>query len=175
MTRAEEKALNAYPIIMGTLIPVHDGMPEIKQDCNKFVRKAYINGYNQSKDDFINNLWHDPDEEPEIEHEIIWEGEHFHGKHLGGKWTPKVDCFGRKEKWCYMADILPLSKNVDRPYSRVDYSNGFDKGYRQAVKNAEKWLKEHWREYIMGPDADGCIGFGHWEDDFEEAMEEDEA
>ena len=56
---------------------------------------------------FINSLWHDPDEVPEIDREILWENEHFHGKHLGGEWKAKRDIFGRKQRWCYFGDIRP--------------------------------------------------------------------
>ena len=51
MCKAEERSLEAYPVIMETLIPVDKENPEIKQDCNKFVRQAYIEGYHQAEKD----------------------------------------------------------------------------------------------------------------------------
>ena len=33
------------------------------------------------------------------------------------------------------------------------------------------WFKNNWRNYILGPDKDGVISFGHWENDFRKAME----
>ena len=58
MNKAEEGALKAYPIIMHTLIPVHDNMPDIEQDCNKFHRQAYIKGYHQAEED-LELSWED--------------------------------------------------------------------------------------------------------------------
>ena len=123
---------------------------------------------------FINTLWHDPDEVPEIEREIIWENEHFHGKHLGGEWKPRIDCFGRKERWCYMADITPSDDKVKRPYSRVDYNRGYEDSTKKAIEVAKKWLREnvmkyHW--YDPYEDNEGFNG-GQLLIDFEEAMEE---
>ena len=39
------------------------------------------------------------------------------------------------------------------------------------IEKAEKWLNEHWREYV-NVDADGVVCFGHWKNDFRKAMEE---
>ena len=43
---------------------------------------------------------------------------------------------------------------------------------REVVKKAVEWIRTNWREYINGPDKDGCISFAHWENDFKQAMEE---
>ena len=51
MSKLEEKALKAYPVIMETLIPVDDEHEEVKQDCNQFLREAYKNGYREAIDD----------------------------------------------------------------------------------------------------------------------------
>lgn len=45
MSKAEERALEAYPVIMETLIPANEEDPEVKQDCNMFTRKAFQQGY----------------------------------------------------------------------------------------------------------------------------------
>lgn len=66
------------------------------------------------------------------------------------------------------------AENGERAFLARGY---FVKGYEQAEKDtierAAEWFRTHWREYIMGPDADGCVGFGHWENDFRKAMEEE--
>ena len=41
-------------------------------------------------------------------------------------------------------------------------------------KTADKacdWIRNNWREYMRGPDKDGCISFGGWENDFRKALE----
>ena len=58
MSRAEEKGYEAYPIIMHTLIPVHEDMPNIEQNCNVFHRQAYIKGYHQAEKD-LELTWED--------------------------------------------------------------------------------------------------------------------
>ena len=58
-----------------------------------------------------NHVWHDPDEEPDIDCKIMWEGENHLGKNLSaGQWKAHKDVFGRKERWCYVSDILPTKK-----------------------------------------------------------------
>lgn len=51
MSKAEERAFKEYPVFMTTLIPAHDDLPLIEQDCNKFTREAYIKGYLQAEKD----------------------------------------------------------------------------------------------------------------------------
>lgn len=140
MSKAEEKSLKAYPEKIEWVDNQWDGAPF---DINCEKRFGYQQGYHQAEKDFLDNIWHSPDEEPEIDRKIIWESENFLGKHLDGEWKPKIDCFGREERWCYLADILP-SKNWtgERPYSKVDYSRGYDNGYKQA----EKDLALTWRD-----------------------------
>ena len=94
-------------------------------------------------EEFTDNLWHDPDEVPRLDSKILWEYENFLGKYLGGEWKPKIDVFGRKERWCYLADILPHSKTTNRPYSAVDHSEGYEEGYQAAVTKAIEWLKKN--------------------------------
>ena len=136
--KATERALEAYPKetrdISGFVVDI--GHPQ-------YMRDLYIEGYHQAERDLLDNIWHSPDEEPEIDRKIIWESENFLGKHLDGEWKPMIDCFGRKERWCYLADILP-SKNWtgERPYSKVDYSRGYDNGYEQAEKDLELTWKD---------------------------------
>ena len=42
---------------------------------------------------------------------------------------------------------------------------------KEMIEKAAEWIRSHWREYINGPDKDGCISFGHWENDFKQAMD----
>lgn len=53
------------------------------------------------------------------------------------------------------------------------YIEGYEQAEKDTIERAMEWIKTHWREYIIGPDADGCICFGHWENDFRKAMEEE--
>lgn len=57
--------------------------------------------------------------------------------------------------------------------NRTLFCMGYEQGEKDTTDRAAKWIREHWREYIWGPDADGCIGFGLWENDFRKAMEEE--
>lgn len=41
---------------------------------------------------------------------------------------------------------------------------------KKMVDKACEWIKHNWRNYIFGPDRDGCIGFGLWENDFRNYM-----
>ena len=59
------------------------------------------------------------------------------------------------------------------PFQAHHVIDVYEHAEKDTVNRAVEWLKENWRNYIMGPDADGCIGFGHWENDFRKAMEED--
>lgn len=60
---------------------------------------------------------------------------------------------------------------------RKDRRKCFRQGYTQAEKDTIErmidWLDKNWRNYIMGPDADGCIGFNHWKNDFRKAIMEE--
>ena len=61
MSKVEDKALEAYPVVMTTLIPADKEHPLIEQDCNQFKRAAYIEGYHQAEKDLLEN-----------EHERSW-------------------------------------------------------------------------------------------------------
>ena len=54
------------------------------------IIKGYKEGYHQAEEDLLDNIWHSPDEEPEIDRKIIWESENFLGKHLDKEWKPKM-------------------------------------------------------------------------------------
>ena len=81
MTRKEEiekQAFAVYPIIMETLIPLSADHEEVKQDCNHFLRKAYINGIKWAD----RTAWKsaDGDNLPEIDREVIalvWENDRY--------------------------------------------------------------------------------------------------
>lgn len=135
MSKAEALAKELYPDWKMTGVPTVDGLENSEI---RIQRVAYTKGYHQAEKDLLDNIWHSPDEEPEIDRKIIWESENFLGKHLDKEWKPMIDCFGRKERWCYLADILPSENwTGERPYSKVDYSRGYEKGYEQAEKDLE--------------------------------------
>ena len=54
----EERALEAYPVVMTILIPTDNEHPLIEQDCNQFKRAAYIEGYRQAEKD-LELTWED--------------------------------------------------------------------------------------------------------------------
>lgn len=51
MIDIEQQALKEYPVIMSTLIPTNEEHGEITQDCNRFLREAYVKGYKQALKD----------------------------------------------------------------------------------------------------------------------------
>lgn len=73
MSKAEERAFKEYPVVMTTLIPADDEHPLIEQDCNKYIREAYIKGYSQAEKD-MELTWRDIDEIEKIANvlEIEW-------------------------------------------------------------------------------------------------------
>ena len=56
--KSAKRALEAYPVVMTTLIPADNEHPLIEQDCNKFKRAAYIEGYRQAEKD-LELAWKD--------------------------------------------------------------------------------------------------------------------
>ena len=58
----------------------------------------------------------------------------------------------------------------------ADAMDAFEAGaewmQERMIEKAVEWIRTNWREYINGPDKDGCIAFAHWENDFRRAMEE---
>ena len=58
----------------------------------------------------------------------------------------------------------------------LSIQEGFIKGaewmQERMIEKAAEWIRTNWREYINGPDKDGCIAFAHWENDFRRAMGE---
>lgn len=66
------------------------------------------------------------------------------------------------------------AENGERAFlARGFFVKGYEQGEKDTIERAAEWFRTHWREYIMGPDADGCVGFGYWENDFRKAMEEE--
>ncbi len=53
------------------------------------------------------------------------------------------------------------------------YELGVERTKKEMIEKAADWIRTNWREYINGPDKDGCIAFAHWENDFRRAMEEE--
>lgn len=49
---------------------------------------------------------------------------------------------------------------------------GYEQAEKDTIERAIIWLKENWREYVWTTD-NGIPHFGHWENDFRKAMEEE--
>ena len=56
--------------------------------------------------------------------------------------------------------------------SRQIYIQGYEQAEKDTIERAIKWLKKNWREYVWTTD-NGIPHFGHWENDFRKAMEEE--
>lgn len=59
----------------------------------------------------------------------------------------------------------------------LSVQEGFVKGaewmQEKMIEKATEWIRTNWREYINGPDKDGCISFAHWKNDFKQAMKDE--
>ena len=47
MSKVDDIALEKYPVIMTTLLPAHDDMPELHQDSMKWCRETYTRGFTE--------------------------------------------------------------------------------------------------------------------------------
>ena len=127
MNKAEKKALEKYPVIMQTLIPLSDEHEEVKQDCNKFIREAYKNGYIEGFEDgardavidnaeeVIKRLWHSVDENPEYPCDILYVTNvdniflyryMENGRPVNPPETPYFRDITNGKCWCYCKDIM---------------------------------------------------------------------
>ena len=61
---------------------------------------------------------------------------------------------------------------VTQRKQRHCYIKGYEQAEKDTIERAIKWLKENWREYVWTTD-NGIPHFGHWENDFRKAMEEE--
>ena len=68
-----------------------------------------------------------------------------------------------------LEDLGMIDENGNCPYTAEEILKA---GIEYAVNKNCEWLRNHWRNYIIGPDKDGVVGFGHWENDMRKAMEE---
>ena len=68
--------------------------------------------------------------------------------------------------------IQSYKVDTHKPIRQI-YIKAYEQAEKDTTDRAAKWIRAHWREYILGPDADGCIRFGLWENDFRKAMEEE--
>lgn len=59
-----------------------------------------------------------------------------------------------------------------QPMKRAIYQQGYEQAEKDTIERAIIWLKENWREYVWTTD-NGIPHFGHWENDFCKAMEEE--
>lgn len=61
--------------------------------------------------------------------------------------------------------------HIDEASVQDHFIAGAEWMQEKMIEKTTDWIRSHWREYINGPDKDGCISFGHWENDFKQAME----
>ena len=73
-------------------------------------------------------------------------------EHYATSTNPKNESIRRKKVWAYVL--------------------GYEQAEKDVVERAIVWLKENWREYVWTTD-NGISHFGHWENDFRKAMEEE--
>ena len=79
---------------------------------------------------------------------------------------PNLNMLGIREPDIYVGIASMPDKHG---YVSLSLSNTYEK---RMIEKAVEWIRTNWREYINGPDKDGCIAFAHWENDFRKAMEE---
>ena len=65
-----------------------------------------------------------------------------------------------------------LKTHIDGASVQDHFIAGAEWMRERMIEKAVEWIRTNWREYINGPDKDGCIAFAHWENDFRRAMEE---
>lgn len=58
---------------------------------------------------------------------------------------------------------------IDYGAYRAGFIDGVDWADRTMVEEVCEWLRNNWRDYV-DVDSDGVVCFGHWENDFRNAM-----
>lgn len=105
----EERALEAYPVVMTTLIPADNEHPLIEQDCNKFKRAAYIEGYHQAERDLLENeherswrldekLWKNTKDIEEASYQYMYDASNDWAYDIP-TWKDVQDAFKAGSKW----------------------------------------------------------------------------
>lgn len=87
----------------------------------------------------------------------------------------KVAEFGMTRRKEIIAEAKKHEYDWGVDVDRFDVPDIFAKGAEWMqeimIEKACEWLKNKWREYVY-QDGDGIVHFGHWENDFRKAMEE---
>jgi len=79
----------------------------------------------------------------------------------------KAEEYQNNHKQLYEVDSYPIEvvKELER--------NAYIAGEKDTIERAVEWLRENWRNYVWTTD-NGIPHFGHWENDFRQAMEEEQ-
>lgn len=69
-------------------------------------------------------------------------------------------------------DWVSINKDFANYHDRGPFIEGYGQGEKKTIDRAVEWFKNNWREYVY-TDRDGTVHFGHWENNFRKAMEEE--
>lgn len=76
-------------------------------NTNPFIAEAFRKGANWAINEFLKDLWHSADEEPEKFRIILYTGGSINTAMLiRNNWNTKV-CLLEIKKWCYIDDLFP--------------------------------------------------------------------
>ena len=76
-------------------------------DDHPFIAEAFRQGANWAINEFLKDLWHSADEEPEKFRIILYTGGSINTAMLiRNNWNTKV-CLLEIKKWCYIDDLFP--------------------------------------------------------------------
>ena len=80
-------------------------------NTNPFIAEAFRKGANWAINEFLKDLWHPADEEPEKFRKILYTGGSIDTTDttmliINNSWNTKV-CLLKIKKWCYIDDLFP--------------------------------------------------------------------
>ena len=80
-------------------------------DTNPFITEAFRKGANWAINEFLKDLWHPADKEPEKFRKILYTGGSIDTTDttmliINNSWNTKV-CLLKIKKWCYIDDLFP--------------------------------------------------------------------
>lgn len=148
--KAKQKALEAYPVVMTTLIPADKEHPLIEQDCNQFKRAAYIEGYNQAEKDLLENehekswrldekLWKNTKDIEEASYQYMYDASNDWAYDIP-TWKDVQDAFKAGAEW---KEDLELTwediKTIDKLLNQcVDCTNPYQEVLKRFKERKEK-------------------------------------
>ena len=80
-------------------------------NTNPFIAETFRKGANWAINEFLKDLWHPADEEPEKFRKILYTGGSIDTTDttmliINNSWNTKV-CLLKIKKWCYIDDLFP--------------------------------------------------------------------